>query len=264
MASMNIVVCIKQVPDTTEVRIDPQTNTLIREGVPSIVNPFDKHALEAALALRDRLGGTGTAITMGPPMAKLALWEAIAMGADKVVLLSDRAFAGADTLATGYTLAMGIRKLGPCDLIICGKQAIDGDTAQVGPGIAEHLNIPQITCVRSIGSVDNGVLAAERQLESGFERVTVQLPALLTVERTLNMPRYASMQGTMRAIEEDIPVWSAEDIGANPVKLGLAGSPTQVRRVFAPERRQGGQVFTGAPEDTVPAAVEKLRELKVI
>jgi electron transfer flavoprotein alpha/beta subunit len=261
---MNTVVCVKQVPDTTEVRLDPETNTLIREGVPSIVNPFDKHALEAALALKDRFGGTVTALSMGPAMARLALWEALAMGADRAVLLSDRAFAGADTLATSYTLAMAIRKLGRFDLIICGKQAIDGDTAQVGPGIAEHLHIPQVTCVCSLGGLENGELAVQRQLDNRYERVAVRLPALLAVERTVNTPRYATMGGVMRAVEAEVEVWDAQTIGADPARLGLFGSPTQVRRVFAPERRQGGQVFAGAPAETVPAAIERLRELKVI
>ncbi|HEY3423876.1 MAG TPA: electron transfer flavoprotein subunit beta/FixA family protein, partial [Negativicutes bacterium] len=195
---MEIVVCVKQVPDTTEVKIDPQTNTLIRQGVPSIVNPFDKNAVEAALQLREKHGGKVTIISMGPPQTKDALKECLAMGADEAILMSDRAFGGADTLATSHTLAAGIRKLGQVDMIICGKQAIDGDTAQVGPEIAEHLNIPQVTYVAKV-EVEGNVVRVEREQEDGYEIIETSTPVLLTVVKSINEPRYPTVKGTMKA-----------------------------------------------------------------
>jgi electron transfer flavoprotein beta subunit len=194
---MDILVCVKQVPDTTEVKIDPKTNTLIRQGVPSIVNPFDKNAVEAALQLKEKHGGKVTVISMGPPQAKDALKECLAMGADEAALISDRAFGGADTLATSYTLAAGIRKLGKFDVIICGKQAIDGDTAQVGPEIAEYLDIPQITYVAKV-EVNGDIARVEREHEEGYEIIETTLPVLLTVVKSINEPRFPTVKGTMK------------------------------------------------------------------
>ena len=261
---MDIIVCVKQVPDTTEVKIDPKTNTLIRQGVPSIVNPFDKNALEAALQLKEQHGGKVTVLSMGPPQAKDALKECLAMGADEAVLMSDRAFGGADTLATSLTLAAGVKKLGHFDLIICGKQAIDGDTAQVGPEMAEHLGIAQITYVSKLEVRENTV-KVEREHEEGYEIIEAELPVLLTVVKAINEPRYPSVKGTMKANRKEIPVWSAEDVEVEPDRIGLNGSPTQVRKIFTPKQRCQGEIIQ---EDTARAAVEallgKLTEAKIL
>lgn len=260
---MHIVVCIKQVPNTADVRINPETNTLMREGVESIVNPFDTYAIEEALRLKAKLGGKVTAISMGPPQAEAALREAIAMGVDEGVLLTDRAFAGSDTWATSYALSMGIRKLGQVDLIVCGKQASDGDTAQVGPGIATHLDLPQITYVRKIEQIDDKQIVAERLLESGYEVVQSSLPCMLTVVKEINEPRLPSLKGKMAAKKATILKWNAADLGAEPSKLGLDGSPTKVVRIFTPAPRSGGQMLTGEPEEIVKQLVEKLRDVVV-
>jgi electron transfer flavoprotein beta subunit len=257
---MHSVVCIKQVPDTTDVRIDPETNTLMREGVASIVNPFDMYAIEEALRLRERHGGAVTVLTMGPPQAESALREAIAMGADTGILVSDRAFAGSDTWATSYTLAAAIRKLGTFDLILCGKQASDGDTAQVGPGIAMHLDLPQITYVRKIEALSETEVTAERLLETGYEVITAPLPCLLTVIKEINEPRLPSLKGKLAARKAAITTWNAVDIKADAARIGLDGSPTKVVKIFTPPPREGGEILSGEPEEMVAALVEKLRE----
>jgi electron transfer flavoprotein beta subunit len=258
---MHFVVCIKQVPETANVRINPETNTLMREGVVSIVNPFDMYAIEESLRLRDRVPGSKiTVITMGPPQADAALREAISMGADHGILISDRAFAGSDTWATSYTLAMAIRKLGEFSVILCGKQASDGDTAQVGPGIATHLDLPQVTYVRKIESVGEGKLVAERLLETGYEVVETSLPCLLTVVKEINEPRLPSLKGKMAAKKAPIVTWKAEDLGADKARIGLNGSPTKVVRIFTPEPRKGGQMLTGEPEEAVAKLVEKIKD----
>lgn len=266
---LNIIVCIKQVPDTTEVKINPETGTLIREGVPSIVNPFDMYAIEEGLRLKEKHGGKVTVISMGPPQAKEALKEAVAMGADEAILLSDRSFAGSDTWATAYTLAQAIRKLGQVDVILCGKQAIDGDTGQVGPGIARQLGINQLTYVFKILKLDpeTRALAVERLLEEGREVVETQLPALLTVVKDINQPRYPTFLGIRRATKLEIPVWGAADLPAtDATKLGLKGSPTQVVKVFSPPKREGKvEMITGDTVDEAAAAlVDKLLAEKVI
>lgn len=261
---MNIVVLIKQVPDTTDVKIDPKTGTLIREGVPSIINPDDKHAIEEALQLRERFGGKVTVISMGPPQAMDALRESKAMGVDDNILLSDRAFAGADTWATSYTLSMAIKKVGDYDLIICGRQAIDGDTAQVGPQVAECLDLPQITYVRKI-KIDGKKLTAERALEDGFERIETQLPALITVIKDLNKPRYPSVRGIVEACRDaEYPIWTAKDIDAEPNNIGLDGSPTQVKRSFAPEPHGAGLILEGTTEQMAKDLVVKLKDDNVV
>ncbi len=260
---MNIIVPIKQVPDTTEVRIDPETNTLVREGVPSIINPFDENAIEAALQLREAHGGEVTVITMGPPQAAEALRQALAMGADKVFLLSDRAFAGSDTLATSYTLARAVKHLDAYDMIICGKQAFDGDTAQVGPGLAEHLGIPQVTYAIGI-EVEGKRAKVKRLLDDRFEIVDAPLPCLLTVVKQINEPRHAGLKGVMKARKAEIPALTAEDIGADPARCGLAGSPTNVVRVFTPTRGRKAERIEGEPPQAAQALVEKLRAEKVI
>lgn len=262
---MQIVVCIKQVPDTTEVKIDPVTNTLIRQGVPSIVNPFDKNAVEAALQLKDKNGGTVTVISMGPPQAQEALKECLAMGADNAVLISDRAFGGSDTLATSYTLAAAIRKLGQYDVVFCGKQAIDGDTAQVGPETAEHLGIAQVTYVSKI-DVEGSTARVEREHEEGYDVVEVKLPAVITVIKSLNYePRFPSIKGTMKANRAEIPVWTASDLDVKETRLGLKGSPTQVRKIFSPPRRtQGVIIQKEAARDAVAELMQRLSDAKIL
>lgn len=262
---MEIIVCVKQVPDTTEVKIDQETGRLIREGVPSIVNPFDKHALEAALQLKQKHGGKVTVISMGLPQAKDALRECLAMGADEAVLISDKPFGGADTLATSYTLAKACKKIGSYDLILFGKQAIDGDTAQVGPGVAEHINLPQVTYVQKICKVEDGTMEVERGIEGGYERIEVSFPCVLTVDKSINEPRLPTMMGTMKAHKKEIPIWGVEDIEAASDKIGADGSATWVKRTFAPERKSKGEMIElETPEECVGALVEKLRESKVV
>ncbi len=261
---MNFIVCIKQVPATTEVKIDPRTNTLIREGVESIVNPFDSYAIEEGLRLKERMGGKVTVISMGPPQAESALREALSMGCDEAVLLTDPAFAGSDTLATSYTLACGIRKIGEFDLVICGKQAIDGDTAQVGPGIAEKLGIPAVTYVKKIEEIDEARIRVERMMEEGYEVIELGIPALITVVKEINEPRLPSLRGMMRAKKATISIWNAFDIGCQRERIGQPGSPTIVNKIFTPPTRKGGELIFGDPEEQSRKLVDKLREAKVI
>ncbi|HNR94604.1 MAG TPA: electron transfer flavoprotein subunit beta/FixA family protein [Kiritimatiellia bacterium] len=261
---MHVVVCIKQVPDTSDVKINPETNTLIREGVQSIINPFDENALEIALVLKDTQGAKVTVITMGPPQAESALRECLARGADEVVLVSDRAFAGSDTLATSYTLARAIETLDKPDLILFGKQAIDGDTAQVGPGVAELLDMPVITYIRRV-EVAEGKLKVERVFEDGYEKMEVPLPAVLTILKEANVPRMASLKGRMKAKKAEIAMLSAAAIQADPERVGLKGSPTKVVRIFTPPKKTGGIRIDGThPLEAARTLVEKLREQKVI
>ncbi len=252
---MNIVVCIKQVPDTTDVKINPETNTLIREGVQSIINPFDAYALEEAIRLKEKFGGTTTVITMGPPQANEALREALALGIDEAIHLSDRAFAGSDTWATSYILSRAIERIKDVDIIICGKQASDGDTAQVGPGISAHLNIPQATYVRKIDAVtsreDKNYVTLERLVEDGVETIEVQMPCLITVVKEINEPRMPSLKGKLRAKKHPIPLWGKNEIAANDERIGLKGSPTQVIKIFTPPHKQGGKIIEGEPEHIV-------------
>ncbi len=257
---MNIVVCIKQVPDTTQVKIDPETNTLIREGVQSIINPFDMYAIEEGVRLKERFGGKTTVLTMGPPQAEAALREAIALGCDDAILVSDRAFAGSDTLATGYTLANAIRRIKDFDIIICGKQASDGDTAQVGPGIATQLDIPQITYVKKIEKIEDNALTAERMTEEGFEIIQTSLPCLLTVVKEINEPRLPSLKGKMKAKKAEILFWKALDIDADEGQLGLGGSPTWVSKIFTPPPRPKGAMFDGDPEEAATKIVHLLKD----
>ena len=245
---MHIVCCIKQVPDTTQVKIDPETNTLIRAGVESICNPYDLVAVEAAVRLAEKHGGKVTVITMGPPQADSALRDCLALGANEAILLSDRAFAGADTLATSYTLASAINRISaddPVELVFCGKQAIDGDTAQVGPGIATRLGFSQLTYVTEVFDLDlpHKTITVSREIEGATQKVEAKLPVLITAELQLNTPRYASLPGLILALRHDIKVWGAAEIGASPDMLGLKGSPTSVKTIFAPTPSKGGPVF---------------------
>jgi electron transfer flavoprotein beta subunit len=243
---MHIVCCVKQVPDTTQVKIDPETNTLIRAGVESICNPYDLVAVEAAIQLTEKYGGRVTVISMGPPQAESALRECLSLGATEAILLSDRAFAGADTLATSYTLSQAITKINAAesvDLVICGKQAIDGDTAQTGPGIATWLGYTQLTYVSEIKGIENGNITVRREVEGGCEIIEGRLPALLTVELELSSIRYATLPELVRAQRQEVKLWGAKEIDALPERLGLKGSPTSVREIFAPPVRGGGTAF---------------------
>lgn len=263
---MNIIVLIKQVPNTTEVKIDPKTGNLIREGIESIVNPDDRHALEAAVALKEQHGGKVTALSMGPPQAIDVLSEAMGMGVDGGVLLSDRAFAGADTWATSFTLGKAIEKLGDFDLILCGRQAIDGDTAQIGPQVADHLGIPQVTYVFQVDAVREDAMVVRRRLETGYEVIETRLPALLTVIGELNHPRYPRVDGLIAACREKAPirVWNAADIGVQTNEVGLEGSLTHVIKTFSPKFKRQGEILEGNPQQMVGAVIQKLRENRLI
>jgi electron transfer flavoprotein beta subunit len=258
---MHIVCCIKQVPDTTQVKIDPATNTLVRAGVESIVNPYDLVGVEAAVKLVEKYGGKVTVITMGIPSADAQLRDCLALGAHQAILLSDRALAGADTLATSYTLSTAIAKLSaedPVQIVICGKQAIDGDTAQVGPGVATRLGYTQLTYVSEIIGVDTAknLITVRREIEGGSQVIEAKMPVLLTAELELGAPRYATLPALMKALRSDIKTWGAKDLGAVPEALGLKGSPTSVRTIFAPPPRKGGPVFDSA--EGVDKAVKTL------
>ena len=260
---MHFVVCIKQVPDTHDVKINPETNTLMREGVEAIINPFDMYAIEEALRLRDQLGGKVTALSMGPPQAESALKEAISMGVNEAILVSDRAFAGSDTWATSYTLAKALEKIGDYSVILFGKQASDGDTAQVGPGVATHLDLPQITYVRKVEEIDETHIVAERLLETGYESIDSPLPCILTVVKEINEPRLPSLKGKMAARKAVITTWGAADIEAESEKLGLDGSPTKVVKIFTPPSREGGEMLEGEPHEIAAKLAEKLKDLVI-
>lgn len=242
---MRIAVCVKQVPDTNEIRINPETGTLIRDGVPSILNNDDANALEQALQVKDMQPDTEVVvITMGPPQAKEMLQECLAMGADDAMLLSDRALGGSDTWATSNALAAGLKKAGPFDLIFAGRQAIDGDTAQVGPQIAEKMGLAQVTYVKDF-ELEGDFVTVKRALEDGYETLRVKLPCVLTAIKELNTPRYMSVPGILKAAKADIKVWSADDIGVDKTKVGLKASPTNVFRSFTPKPKGKGVSVEG-------------------
>ncbi|MFH1656108.1 MAG: electron transfer flavoprotein subunit beta/FixA family protein [Candidatus Omnitrophota bacterium] len=257
---MNIIVCIKQVPETADVKIDPKTNTLIREGVKSIINPFDMYAIEEALRLKEKFGGKTTVLSMGPPQAESALREAIALGIDEAILISDRAFAGSDTWATSYTLAAAIKKIGSYDLIICGKQASDGDTAQVGPGISVHLDIPQVAYVKKVEEISEKKAKVERMTEEGFDIIECPLPALFTVVKEINEPRLPSLKGMMKSKKAQITTWKKDDLQVDEANIGLDGSPTQVMKIFTPPKRAGGQILQGETKEVVEKLVSELKD----
>lgn len=262
---MFVVACIKQVPDTTQVQIDPVTNTLVRDGIPFIVNPYDTHALEECLRLKDRYGLRSAALSMGPPNAEAALKKALALGVDDAILLSDRAFGGADTLSTSNVLAAAIRKLADEDevgLVLCGKQTIDGDTAQVGPGIAVRLGFSQLTLVDRIEQVDflGRRIRVRRKLEGRYEIVEARLPAMITVVREINRPRYPTVPMRLAAADARVTVWSNEQLQLDAGTIGLKGSPTWVSKIFSPERAQGEIIGDGVndPLGTATLLVERL------
>ena len=260
---MNIIVCLKQVPGTTDVRIDPETNTLRRQGIKNIVNPFDTYALEEGVRLKERYGGKVTAISMGPPQAEEMLREAISCGADEAILLSDAAFAGADTLATSYTLSQAMRKIEQYDLVICGRQTIDGDTGQVGPELAEWLDVPFAAYVSKVEEIDGDLMRVERMVEDGHEIVEMSLPGIITVVKEINVPRLPSLRGMARSRKAEIPVWMASDLEVDEGRIGLVGSATWVVEIFFPERIHEGEMLEGDPESQVDTLLGKLREARI-
>jgi len=261
---MNIVVCLKQVPGTTKVKIDPQTNTLIRQGIENILNPFDTYALEEGVRLKERCGGKVTAVSMGPPQAEEMLREAIGSGADEAILLSDSAFAGADTWATAYTLSKAIGKLEQCDLVICGRQTIDGDTGQVGPELAEILGLPFVAYVSKIEEIGDQCIRVRRMIEEGYEVIEMSLPAVITVVKEINVPRLPSLRGLARAKSATIPVWTVGELGADKNMVGLSGSATRVVKIFFPQRVSRSEILQGDLASQVDTLVAKLRETKIL
>jgi electron transfer flavoprotein beta subunit len=260
---MNIIVCIKQVPDTTEIKINPVTGTLIRDGVPSIMNPDDKGGLELALQLKDKLGAHVTVITMGPPQADLILREAFAMGADRAILLTDRKFAGADTLATSHALAGALRTL-KYDLIIAGRQAIDGDTAQVGPEMAEHLGLPQVSYVIGLEHKGGNKYEVKKETEEGYQMLEVEGPAVLTVLASAYKARYMTVSGIVDAYTREVEIWTADKIDIEEAQLGLKGSPTRVNKAFAKGLKAAGQLFEADGDEAVGIIVSRLKEKFII
>lgn len=261
---MKIIAFIKQVPEADDVRLDEKTGNLKRDGIRSVINPVDKNVLEAALRLRDENGGTVTAVTMGPPQAEDVLRRALFMGCDEVRLLSDRAFAGADTLATGYTLAMAARKIGGFDLLLFGKNAADAETGQTGPIAAEFLGLPQVTLVTDI-AVRDGWAYCTRQLPDRTEKLRVRLPALITVCKETNTPRFQTPGNVIEGLKKPRTVWSAADLGCDPAQIGTAGSPSRTKAVFAPPARSTDtEMFSGGTEELAEAFVDMLRREHLI
>lgn len=261
---MKVVVCVKQVPEPGEVKVNRETRTLIKDGVNMIINPFDSYAIEEGLRIKEKLGGTLTTISMGEPKAQEALRETVALGADQAVLLSDPSFVDSDTLATAYILAKGISKLDGYDLIILGKQAIDGQSAQVGPSLAEELGIPHLTQVRKIVDLKDGYAKVERLIEGGVETVETSLPALITVVKEINEPRLPSLKGIMKAKKAEIANWNAAALGVDPSRAGKAGSPTSVVEVNLPPARPKGEILGGDLNEQVKGLVQKIRETKIV
>lgn len=261
---MHILVCVKQVPDTTEIKMDPKTNTLDRSSAPTIINPYDAHAVEEAVKIKNEFGGKVSIISMGPPQAEEVIKKCIEMGADEGYLLSDRAFAGSDTLSTSYILAMGVKKImekEPIDLVFCGKQAIDGDTAQVGPGIASRLGIPQLTYVEKVKSLDLKIntIIVHRKIDNGYEVVQSKLPCLITVEKDINDLSYSPLPNMIRSARYSPTVWGINSFNADMSQLGLKGSPTSVRRIFPPPQRPGGELLKGNVDEVVKLLTDSLK-----
>ncbi|MCF7911563.1 MAG: electron transfer flavoprotein subunit beta/FixA family protein [Candidatus Cloacimonetes bacterium] len=259
---MNSIVCIKQVPDTTEIRIDPVTNTLIREGVESIINPFDLYAIEEAVRIKEKFGGKVTALSMGPPQVEKALRDAVALGVDEIILLSDRKFAGADSWATSHTLSEAIKKIGEYDLIFFGQQAIDGDTGQVGPGVSAFLELPQVCFVKEIVEISENSVTVKRLMEEGFDVIQAPLPTVLSVVKDLNTPRLPSLRGKRLAKNTQLTVWNADDLGLDEKEIGLNGSPTQVVKIFSPKLDKEVEKLEGlTSEEAAERIYHRLKEL---
>ncbi|MBN1298051.1 MAG: electron transfer flavoprotein subunit beta/FixA family protein [Actinobacteria bacterium] len=267
-----IIVCIKQVPGTTEIKINPETNTLVREGVETIINPFDSYAIEEGVRIKERFVSTGSsaddievvALTMGPPQAESMLREAISLGADRAVLLSDRVFAGADTWATALTLKHAIKKFEKYNIIIFGKQTLDGDTGQVGPELAHMLHIPFIGYASSIEEIDNRKMTVKRLAEDRYETFEIRLPAAISVGKDINVPRVPSLRGKLRAKNEKIPVWSASELDMDENHAGLSGSYTQVIKIFTPKHLYEVKMMEGGPDEQVEELFGKLKEINVL
>lgn len=260
---MHIVVCVKQVPDTKIIKMNPKTNTMDRASAPAIMNPYDVYAMEEAALLKEKYGGTISVLSMGPPPAVSTLKKCVEMGADDTYLISDRRFAGADTLATSYALAEALKKImqekGAIDLIICGKQTIDGDTGQVGPGIARRLDIPPLTFVQKVADIDQSArkIRVHRKREDGYEVVESSLPCLISVESGINQPRYSSLPNMIKAARHNPVVWTVDDLeGIDVTQLGLKGSPTIVGKVWPPEKSGGAEMLEGSVDDQVSKVVE--------
>lgn len=272
MIKIKIAVCIKQVPGTTEIKIDPGTNTLVRQGIDNIINPFDAYALEEAVSLKERLDSDEsfkeeievTAISMGPPQAEEILRQAISVGADRAVLLSDRAFAGADTWATAATISLALEKLGDVRLVIFGKQTLDGDTGQVGPELAHRMDMPFVGYVSAVEEISKNIIKVKRLAEENYEIFQVRLPAAISVVKDINTPRVPSLRGKMKAKKEDVPVWTAKELEADPDEVGLAGSYTQVVKIFTPKIVHDVKMIEGDPEEMVEELFKNLRQLNVI
>lgn len=262
---MKIVVCIKQVPATSEAKIDPETKRIVREGLKAILNPFDTYAVEEAVQLRDKFGGEVIVLSMGPEKAMFSLREAISVGADRAILLSDRAFGGSDSWATSYTLAKAIEKIGDVDLVICGKQAVDGDTAQVGPGIAAHLDWLQATYVMNVEDADSKSIKVKRMHEDGYDVCEMDFPAVLTVVKDINTPRVPTLKGRLASTKIEIPVWKPDDIGADIDKIGLEGSPTRVVKTAPPPPRNTvTKKIEGSSQDCARQLLSELRVRSIV
>ncbi|WP_078427900.1 electron transfer flavoprotein subunit beta/FixA family protein [Alkalihalobacterium alkalinitrilicum] len=265
---LHIVACIKQVPDTKIIKMNPKTNTMDRASAPAILNPYDSHAVEEAVRLKNKYGGTVSVLTMGPPPAVKAIKKCIEIGADEGYMISDRAFAGADTLATSYALTCALEKISkikPIDLILCGKMTIDGDTGQVGPGIARRLDIPPLTSVKKIVEVnkENGFMVVHRKLEDGYEVIQSQLPCLLSVEKEINEVPYSSFPNMLKAARYEPTIWAVADLdGVDKKQLGLKGSPTIVSKVWAPPKPEGGKILEGNSQEKVEQLLGVLMEKK--
>ena len=262
---MDIVVCIKQVPETTDIGWDPKTGKLMREEASGVLNPHDKNALEAALQLKEQHGGTVTALSMGPPQTEDALREALSMGVDKATLLSDRLFAGADTLSTSYALALALKKIARFDLILCGRESSDAATAQVGPQLAELLNLPQLTCATEV-TIKNSSVRIRQKLEDGFRALETSLPALITVEREINQPRIPPMDSIMEAYrDKEVQVLEGEDLGGDKERLGLKGSPTQSRKVYSKKVAKGNvTILEGEPDEIARELIQMLKDKDLV
>jgi electron transfer flavoprotein beta subunit len=256
---MKIIVCIKQVPSTNEVRLDPVTNTIIRDSSQSVTNPFDTYALEQAVQIKEQLGGEVIALSMGIPGTERLLRDAASRGADRAILLTDRSFAGADTLATAYTLSLGIRQLDGFDLILCGKMAVDGDTAQIGPELAEHLGIPHVTDVCELIQVNSDHIICKKVTDTGYKVMQVKLPALLTIMKDINLPRLPSIPGVLFGLTAPFEMLDAKALNADPKRIGLSGSPTQVVKTFVPERQSEATLIEGDTKTQADKILELLK-----
>jgi electron transfer flavoprotein beta subunit len=261
---MNVVVCIKQVPAKIKIEIDPKTGTLASGGVDRAINPPDLYALEEGLRIKEKTKGRVTVLTVGPAKAEESLKEAVGYGADEAILLSDPAFEGSDTWATSHILAKAAKKLGNCDLLLCGKQSIDGETGQVGPMLAEALGVPFMSLVNRIEELGQGSIKVMRMSDEGHQLIEMTLPGVITVVKEINTPRIPSLRGLMAAKKAKIPVWNAQDLGVDPVTVGSAGSPTRVAKVFFPQRPGKSEMVQGSPESQVEQIVERLRQARAI